>query len=335
MKRYTHLTQEERIFIAHYKEKGTSIAKIALLLGRNKATISRELKRNSNQSSYQPKTAWHRYLARREKRCLIDKNSTLKNYILDRLYEGHSPEIISLRLRKFGDIENIEYISHESIYRWLYRPTQKRNKYHKLLIQHRDRRGRRKRVNRGKIQNRISIHQRPEHINMRSEVGHWEADLMSFRGNTQHLLVLHERKTRYTATIKLNSKTAQETITAMLDFFGALPSSLIKSVTFDNGLEFSKHIEITNKLSVPTYFCDVYASWQKGGIENMNGRLRRDLPRKTDLLNMDDVELQQIVITHNLTPRKVLEGFSPIETLAKHLNRNIIFLFNKGVALHL
>ena len=98
-------------------------------------------------------------------------------------------------------------------------------------------------------------------------------------------------------------------------------------------MEFSSHYEITKQLGIPTYFCDVYASWQKGGIENMNGRLRRDLPRKTDLINMSEKELEQIVISHNLTPRKVLNGLSPIEVLAKHLNKNIIFLFNQGVAL--
>jgi IS30 family transposase len=100
------------------------------------------------------------------------------------------------------------------------------------------------------------------------------------------------------------------------------------------GLEFAKHAEITRKLDVPTFFCDVYASWQKGGIENMNGRLRRDLPRKTDLLNMCDEDLEQIIIGHNLTPRKVLGGLSPLEALAKTRNRAIVFLFNQGVALH-
>ena len=115
--------------------------------------------------------------------------------------------------------------------------------------------------------------------------------------------------------------------------FGSLPKHLIKTVTFDNGMEFAHHMEITKQLNVPTFFCDVYSSWQKGSIENMNGRLRRDLPRKTDLLNMCDEELEQILIGHNLTPRKVLNGLSPIESLAKLQGRDIIFLFKNGVAL--
>jgi len=169
----------------------------------------------------------------------------------------------------------------------------------------------------------------------RKEMGHWEADLMSFRGNRQHMLVLHERKTRYTAALRLKTKTAQETIKAILKFFKTLPKKFLKSVTFDNGTEFAKHKQITDQMGIPTYFCDVYASWQKGGIENQNGRFRRDLPRKTDLLNMKENDFEQIIIAHNLMPRKILNGLSPIENLSKQLGNNIIFLFNKGVALHL
>ena len=257
----------------------------------------------------------------------------MKAYILERLHEGFTPELISLRLKTFGKLEGISYINHESIYQWIYQPSQRKEKLHKFLPCCHARRGRRKRAHRGRIPDRTPIHERPEVVNAREEVGHWEADLMSFRGNSQHMLVVHERLTRYTVAIKLENKTAAETLSALLNFFESLPEKLIKSVTFDNGMEFAKHKEITNQLGVPTYFCDVYASWQKGGIENMNGRFRRDLPRKTDLLNMSEEELEQIVLGHNLMPRKVLGGISPLEALAKQMDRTIVFLFNQGVAL--
>lgn len=171
-------------------------------------------------------------------------------------------------------------------------------------------------------------------MNVREEVEHWEADLMSFRANTQHLLVIHERVTRYTTTIKLENKIAAITLSALVAFFESLPKELLKSVTFDNGMEFALHNELAKMLGIPTYFCDVYASWQKEGIENMNGRLRRDLPRKTDLWNMPENDLEQIVLAHNLMPRKVLGRLSPIVVLAKHMDRAIVFIFNQGVALH-
>lgn len=158
---------------------------------------------------------------------------------------------------------------------------------------------------------------------------------MSFQKNTQYLLVIHERKTRFTVTFKLQSKSADEIMAKLLQFFKSLPKGFVKSMTFDNGLEFSRHVELRRQLQIPTYFCDVYASWQKGGIENMNGRLRRDLPRKTDLYKLQDEDLEEIILSHNLMPRHVLHGFSPLEALASHLGHSIIFLFNKGVPLHL
>jgi len=335
MKKYTHLSREERTLIAHYHDNGQSVKSISSLIGRPLSTITRELERNSNKSGYNAETAQKRYLSRRQKESKIDLDEDLKAYVLNGLYEGHSPEMIALRLKHFGDLEGVAPVSHESIYRWLYRPSQKRKKFYKLLIRHHGRRGRRKRVHRGKIKDRVSIHERPSHVMDRQEIGHWEGDLISFKGNRQHALVLHERKVRYTAVIRLKSKTAQETITAILNFFKALPKELFKSITFDNGTEFSKHKDITDQLGVPAYFCDVYASWQKGGVENQNGRLRRDFPRKTDILAMNDTEFEQIILSHNLAPRKVLEGLSPIEALAKHQGKNIIFLFKKGLALQM
>ncbi len=230
-------------------------------------------------------------------------------------------------------IENLRPINHESIYRWLYKPAQKREKLYKLLVQQHARRGRRKRLHRSTIPNRVSIHERPAHLETRQEIGHWEADLMSFQANRQHMLVIHERKTRYTATIRLKNKQAQETLSCLVSFFQQLPQHLRRSVTFDNGMEFSLHTALREKLRMKTYFCDVYASWQKGSIENMNGRLRRDLPRKTDLFSLTEADLEQILLTHNLMPRKVLQAKSPIEALANSLGKCIVFSFNHRVAL--
>ena len=66
-------------------------------------------------------------------------------------------------------------------------------------------------------------------------------------------------------------------------------------------------------LSATTYFCDAYASWQKGGVENANGRIRRWLPRGTDLDEISEADIQEIAMTINLTPRECLEYRSPVE----------------------
>jgi IS30 family transposase len=333
MKRYTHLKREERTLLAHFYEAGHSLTQIARDLGRSKSTISAEIARNRNKSgAYNPMTATRRYQVRLKRLSLLDQDLTLQHYVRDRLHEGHSPELIAYRLKRYPEA-GIRYINHNAIYDWLYKPQQKKERLYKLLPQGKGRRGWRKRVHRGGIQHRISLDNRPEYIKDRLESGHWEADLISFKGNTRHMLVLHERKTRYTATLKLNNKTADHTLQQLLSFFKSWPHRFRRSVTFDNGLEFARHYKLKESLGIKTYFCDVYASWHKGGIENMNGRLRRDLPRKTDVDHITDADLEHIMLNHNLTPRKVLSGKTPIEALAFELGPAIIFSFSRSVLL--
>ncbi len=336
MRKYTHLSLEERKLISRFHEQGLSMGEMSGILRRSKSTLSREIKRNQGQKAYIPETAERKYLVRRQKECFIDKNPHLRSYIIARLQEGHSPQLIAGRLKRYGkEAENLPYINAESIYQWIYRPQSKQEKLYKYLPRAHRVRGFRKRTHRGGIQERVSIHDRPSHIETKAEAGHWEADLISFRRNSQHILVCYERTLRYTAAIKLTSKTAQETVQALIAFFRAFPKRLRRSVTFDNGLEFAAHMGLSDSLGMKTYFCDTYASWQKGGVENMNGRLRRDLPRKTDLRSLSQSDLEQILINHNLTPRACLNYKNPFEALAQLLNSPIIFSFNKGVPLHL
>ena len=105
-------------------------------------------------------------------------------------------------------------------------------------------------------------------------------------------------------------------------------------MTFDNGMEFAHHFKLKQALGMDTYFCDVYESMQKGGIENMNGRIRRDLPRKTDLKALSEADIEQIMLAHNFMPRKVLKAKSPTAALANERGPAIFFSFNHGVTLH-
>ncbi len=79
-----------------------------------------------------------------------------------------------------------------------------------------------------------------------------------------------------------------------------------KDITFDNGTEFAQHHVLRKSLGIKTYFCDPYKPWQKGGVENAIGRLRRRLPRKTDLASVSSKQLQQLAALYNHTPRKCL-----------------------------
>jgi len=214
-------------------------------------------------------------------------------------------------------------VSHETIYSWIYSPPLKSEKLWQYLTRRKRKRGLRKSKSAGasRIPNRISIWDRPKVIENRKEFGHWEGDLVSCQKNSQHMLVLTERKTMLTLSCILKSKTAIETSNKMVTLMERLPTQARKSITFDNGGEFAKHDVVAKELGIKTYFCDPYSSWQKGGVEHANGRLRRDLPRWMNLKTMDKEDFDEVIENYNSTPRKRLNWDAPIQAFNKNINR--------------
>jgi len=178
------------------------------------------------------------------------------------------------------------------------------------------------RPSRDTIKDRVSIHERPKKVDARTEGGHWEGDLIICK-RTRPVLVLHERKSRVTLAVRLAGKTAAETISVMLAVFARIEPALRKSITFDNDTAFAQHALLRTMRAMTTWFCDAYASWQKGGVENANGRLRRWLPRQIDIDKVSDQEIQDIVITANLTPRKCLGFKTPFQAILKELGKDV------------
>ena len=136
---------------------------------------------------------------------------------------------------------------------------------------------------------------------------------MSFAKQGQFLLVAHERQSRRTLLLRQDSKTSQSVADNLAALLDQLPPHTCQSITFDNGQEFSKHDLLHQKYGIATWFCDTHSPWQKGGIENAIGRLRRLLPRKTDLAVLDRHRLAQCVRRYNNTPRKCLGFQTPNE----------------------
>lgn len=327
MGRYRHLSFEEREQIAIWRLEGVSQAEMARRLGRSSSTVNRELARNRLASGgYQPSFAEGSYLARRERLALLERDERLERFVADRLDEGWSPEQIAGWL-KAGNEPGLRGLGTETIYRFIYRPRQKAEKLWKLLPRGKARRGRRKRrKTRSTIADRRSIHDRPEAVQSREKIGDWEADLMFCR-RTQPVLVLHERASRLTLAAKLAGKSAAETAATLMAIFKRLAPELKNSITFDNGSEFARHSLLASVSGMTTWFCDAYASWQKGGVENANGRLRRQLPRHLDLDTLSQADLQEIVLSHNLTPRKCLGYLTPIQAFFKGLGKEIEIRF--------
>ena len=318
---YGQLSLEERVEIYRLHAGGKSQNEIASALNRAPSTISRELQRNSRPTKvwpggYEPVRA--QQLAERRRqwdgRFKLARQPDLRNSVGKSLAMGHSPEQIAGRLaRQYGRV----IISHESIYRFIYHRAAQKDSWYRLLPRHKRARGRSRRTSTSFIKQRRSITERPAEAEGREAPGHWEADFMLFARCGQGLLVLHERQTRFSMVRRPIDRKAVRTARTIARQLDKLPQAMRKTISFDNGNEFAEHHRLHEAIGVQTFFCDPHSSWQKGGVENSIGRLRRSLPRKTDLNLFTEAALQKHVQRLNDTPRKCLDFQTPAEAFSK------------------
>jgi len=320
-KSYDQLSLEERITLAQLRAEGLSIRQIAADMDRSPSTIARELKRNvGRQIGYKPAYAQDRTKARRWKGSRLERDPVLADEVLGCLKKGWSPEQTCAWLAR---VHAHKVISPESIYRFIYAQIARTKNYawrHYLprAKSKRGLRGRRGGSSALHIQARVPIGERPPQVEDRSLPGHWEADLMLFAKYGQAILALHERSSRAIIALRPSSKASAPIARAIANILAPLPQPLRQSITFDNGTEFARHYEL-HQFDIKTFFCDPYAPWQKGGIENAIGRMRRSIPRKTDLATMTTQRLSNLVADYNNTPRKCLDWHTPAELFLSQL----------------
>jgi IS30 family transposase len=327
-KSYTQLSFEDRVKVDLMRKEGKSMRAIATALGRSASTISRELARNSRATNqypagYEAQRAEARTHRRRrwDARFKLSRDPQLRAHVRQRLEAGFSPEIIAGELRLHC---GTCVISHEAIYRFIYHRSEQKDHWHKLLPRRKSRRGRIGRRGLRKpldyIPQRVSIHERPAEVDTRSSLGHWEGDLMCFSRYGPAILITHERASRLLLATRQRSKAASPIADQLLLQFKGLPHELRRTLTFDNGGEFSQHHRLKHELGMATYFCDPHSPWQKGGIENAIGRMRRRLPRETDLESISTHTLNLLIAAYNHTPRKCLGYQTPAQAFCEQLN---------------
>ncbi len=149
---------------------------------------------------------------------------------------------------------------------------------------------------------------------------------MLFSTYGQAVLTLHERHSRLLIAVRPPGKASGPIARVMSGALGRFPPQLRRTVTFDNGTEFARHHEL-HALGMETFFCDTHAPWQKGGVENAIGRMRRMLPQKTDLVTVTDEQFAELVQAYNNTPRKCLGYRTPAEVLDQVLHFECEFTF--------
>ena len=212
-------------------------------------------------------------------------------------------------------------ISYESIYRFIYAQAarHKNHAWRRYLPRAKWKRGRRRRKGSSSasfIAHRQPVAERPAAAADRQRFGHWEADLMLFGRSGPGLLVLHERHSRLVLMARPPSKAAGPIAETIARVLGPLPPALRQTVTFDNGTEFARHHEL-HDLGIETFFCDTYSPWQKGGVENTIGRLRRFLPAEDEPsggaaeenpfeVDGEEDRFTEVALAYNNTPRKCL-----------------------------
>ena len=311
MEKYTHISLQERAKIFKGVCAGMSCRAIAKSLGRAPSSIARECCRNSDEYGYlYPQLAQEQADKRKAGHGYsVVRIPGLRDYVIDRLHKHWAPIAIAGRWSlQYPD----QAISHEALYAWIYGKEGVELGLPKLLPRAKHKRGKVwARKSKTTIPCRVSIARRPESINQRSELGHLEGDLVFNRGSqSSNVLTLVERKSRFVVLTKNETKQSEVVIASMervIEQYGA------DSVTLDNGTEFSGHIRITDKFSIPTYFCNPGAPWQKGSVENMNKMLRRFIPFELDAHEVTQEKLDQIAYILNNTPRKSLNFLTPFE----------------------
>lgn len=276
------LTVFEREEISRGLAQGLSIRAIAELVGRAASTISREVCRNGGRTAYRASNAEQRAwdTSRRPKACKLAGNKWLRRVVSEKLKINWSPEQIAGWLKRgFGDDED-KKVSHETIYRSLF--VQARGVLKKELMAHlrskrtirRSRHSTSKGAARGQIVDAISIRERPASIEDRAIPGHWEGDLIAGTGGS-YVATLVERHSRFCVLVKVGSKNTDEVISALIRQAKKMPSHLLKSLTWDRGLEMAAHRRFTDATDVDVYFCDPQSPWQRGSNENTNRLLRQ------------------------------------------------------------
>ena len=234
------------------------------------------------------------------------------------LKDGIKADAIAGRLKLLHPDDADMWVSHETIYQYAYNtPGCDWGQY--FVKDRKKRKAQSKR--RSQIPDRVSIKYRPEEVESRSVFGHWEGDtVVGHAGNPSKCVVatLTERKTRRMVAQISQSKSSDHTIAVITGMFDEVQEA-VKTVTFDNGTEFTQHKTLTDKFGVDVYFADPYLSWQRGTNERHNGLLRRFFPKGTDFGNVTPEQLQEVVDFWNDYPRKILGYLTPNEAWEQEL----------------
>jgi IS30 family transposase len=314
-KGYRHLTYENRCQIYTLKKSGMAPSNIALELGLNKSTITRELQRNSGDTGYRFKQAQRLSESRRSEASGTSLKMTpdFRDLIEDKLAIQWSPVQISGWMKR-----NLSSsISHERIYQHIWRDKKQGGTLYKHLRHNGKKYHKRgsKNAGRGFIPGRIDIEERPKIVEEKQRIGDWELDTIIGKDHHGAIVSMVDRASKFSKLMLVPNKTSESVTSAITKSLGPL-EPFVLTMTADNGKEFAAHEQLKQVLDAQVYFAKPYHSWERGLNEHTNGLVRQYFPKGTrfDSLSQDDVQKVESLL--NGRPRKVLDFQTPMEVFS-------------------
>jgi IS30 family transposase len=309
---YRQLSPAERYMLARLRRQGLTQAEIARSLGRHRSTVCREVRRNSTRADgrYRASTAQERTNGRRSRSRRNRRFSAEDLALVDELLcRQWSPEQVAGHLRRTGRL----LISHETIYRHVWRDKREGGLLYRHLRGARKRRRKRYGAydSRGRLAGKRMISERPPEVEARESVGHWEADTVLGAGSKDCVATLVERKTGLVLIGKLADRTARalsRRLTRLIRGAGH-----VETVTADNGTEFHGYERVERLTGAAFYFARPYHSWERGSNENANGLVRQYLPKGVSMAGLTQHQCNAIARRLNTRPRKRLGFRTPLE----------------------
>lgn len=309
-----------------------SFRSIAKALDRNVSTISREIHRGGcNKYTYRAVKAQNRARRNAGKRKRgkhrLSDSPRLWKYIQIKLRNKWSPRQIAEELKKDYPEDMTMHISPEAIYTYIY--VLPRGSLKKELVSClRQNRKRRRKQRRGvkierKIEDMLSIEERPKEVEDRIVPGHWEGDLIMGKYNRSALGTLVERTTRTTILIPVKSKDATEVAKAFAREVKKLPKQMRLSMTYDQGREMARHKLFTEITGVKVYFAHPSSPWERGTNENTNGLIRQFFPKGTDFKKVSRYKIKKAQDLLNGRPRAALDYRKPFEVFNELINNSV------------
>lgn len=319
------MTLEERERIFALLNQGKTNREIAAAVNRSHTTISKELRRCGTKFEYSPSKADKKARKSnplRGRKRIIDCRPEVFYEVLEQLFKKHSPEQISTSLKREHADEPLKWISHESIYKYIYAfPRGELRKLFSTFLRSK-RRYRKDRSHvhsrRGQITDATPISERPKEVEDRKVPGHWEGDLIVGKNHKSALGTLVERTTRLLILVPIKGKKDAKTVReAFAEVFNEIDPAVRLSMTYDRGTEMAEHKVLTAETGVKVYFADPSSPWQRGTNENTNGLLRQYFPKKTDFSKVTLDEIKFVQDEMNNRPRKVLGWDTPRNAFQK------------------